>query len=115
MKQQQLEMLKNKLLLQRTDLQALEVTLNESSQTVTLDQSKVGRLSRMDALQGQQMALEATRRRKQLLNNIASALNRIESGEFGACVECGEDIDIRRLSFDPSNQHCIECAEKLDV
>lgn len=111
MNSQQIEQLKQVLLRQRQEIHDLEATLKESSQTVTLDQSKVGRLSRMDAMQGQQIALEASRRRQQKLKNIESALRRIEEDEYGYCDKCGEEIDIRRLEFDPSNSHCIECAD----
>lgn len=111
MNESDIERFKQKLILQRTEIQDLETTLKESSQTVILDQSKVGRLSRMDAMQGQQMALEASRRRQLQLSNITRALHRIEIGEYGYCVQCGEEIDSRRLDFDPANSHCIECAE----
>lgn len=104
--------LKQKLILQRKEIQQLEATLEEGIQTVMLDQSKVGRLSRMDALQGQQMALEASRRRQAQLEKIKLALLRLEDGEYGYCVECGEQIDVRRLDFDPASSHCIKCAEQ---
>ena len=55
---------------------------------VALDQSMVGRLSRMDALQNQAMALEAERRRGVELQRIDAALARIEEGEFGYCAAC---------------------------
>ncbi|MFP4147716.1 MAG: TraR/DksA family transcriptional regulator, partial [Halorhodospira sp.] len=65
----------------------------EAAATVELDQTRQGRLSRMDALQGQQMALERERRRQQLLTRIEGALRRIESGDFGYCFLCGDEID----------------------
>lgn len=107
----QIEQLKQKILAQRLEIHDLQTTLIESSKTVVLDQSKVGRLSRMDAMQGQQIAMEASRRRKLQLINIESALIRIENSEYGYCLECGEEIDIRRLEFDPANSLCIVCAE----
>lgn len=111
MNESAIKQLKRKLIAQQNEIHELDETLRESQQTVTLDQSKVGRLSRMDALQGQQMALEAARRRQLQLSKIKSALLRIETGEFGYCVRCGEQIDSRRLDFDPANSHCIQCAE----
>ena len=71
----------------------------------------IGRLSRMDALQTQQMALETSRRRQGQLQKIEGALRRIESGDFGDCFVCGEEIDLRRLDVDPTNTRCIRCAE----
>jgi len=105
--------MKQKLLQQKAELEELETTLKESSQPVELDQSRVGRLSRMDAMQAQHMALEAARRRREQLLKIESALRRLESGEYGYCLACDEVIDSRRLSFDPANTHCVSCAEKI--
>lgn len=76
---------------------------------VELDQTSVGRLSRMDAIQGQQMALEAVRRRAQQRARIEAALARIDAGRFGQCVVCGEEIDPRRLRFDPTTVRCVAC------
>jgi DnaK suppressor protein len=77
---------------------------------VELDQSRVGRLSRMDALQDQAMALEAERRRALELRRIDAALARIAEGEFGCCVTCGEEIAPKRLELDPTTPVCIACA-----
>ncbi len=78
--------------------------------TVELDQTTVGRLSRMHALQEQATALAAGRRREEELARIDAALQRIEDGEYGYCVACGEEIDERRLELDPSLPTCIDCA-----
>ena len=60
----QLQAAEKRLLARREELQALAATAEESRRPVELDQSRVGRLSRMDALQDQAMALETERRRK---------------------------------------------------
>ena len=62
-----------------------KLTENERK-PVTLDQSMVGRLSRMDALQNQAMALEAERRRGVELQRIDAAMSRIDGGVFGFCA-----------------------------
>ena len=77
---------------------------------VELDQESVGRLSRMDALQAQQMAMAAQRRRAAEKDRINTALKRIEEGEFGYCITCGEGIAEARLAHDPSVAKCIGCA-----
>ncbi|MBE0508599.1 MAG: TraR/DksA C4-type zinc finger protein [Marinospirillum sp.] len=84
---------------------------NDQAGTVELDQSRVGRLSRMDALQGQQMALEAERRRNQQLRQVLAALKRIEAGDYGDCAECGEPIAPGRLEYNPAVECCINCAK----
>ena len=101
------------LLLQRRDeLQAVAETGHEASATVELDQSKVGRLSRMDALQAQAMSQETERRRELELAQITAALRRIDSGDYGYCTECDEPIAEARLRFNPSASLCIHCAER---
>ena len=82
----------------------------ESRSTVELDQSSVGRLSRMDAMQNQQIALASERKRQDELLRIEAALQRIEEGTYGECLVCGEQIAAKRLGFDPSITTCITCA-----
>ena len=108
----EIKIFSQKLISLRSELQQLEKTFKQTSEPVELDQSKVGRLSRMDAMQSQQMALEASRRRQHLLVKIDGAFRRIESGEYGDCFVCGEEIDIRRLDVDPTVTRCTACADK---
>lgn len=86
----------------------------DAAQTVELDQTRQGRLSRMDALQGQAMSLAAKKRRELELKKIETALARIEDGDFGCCQMCGDEIAVKRLEFDLTAKHCINCAEKLE-
>lgn len=99
------------LLAKRDLLQQVEAKGKESAGVVELDQSKVGRLSRMDALQGQAMSLEAQRRRVIELQKIQAALKRLEDGEFGYCLKCGEFIGLGRLQIDPAAPCCVKCAD----
>lgn len=102
--------LKSLLLARRQELNLLSDRNREDSRPVELDQTRVGRLSRMDALQSQAMALETERRRGHELNRIAAALQRIEEGDYGYCVSCGEEIAVKRLELDPTTAVCIDCA-----
>lgn len=79
---------------------------------VTLDQESVGRLSRIDAMQVQAMALAQARRRQAERAAIDAALRRIDEGEFGFCRKCGDEIAAARLEHNPSVTTCIECARK---
>lgn len=107
----QLNKFKQKLLKLQQDLQELQQEFAQSGDIVKLDQSSVGRLSRMDAMQAQQMALEASRRREMNAEKIEGGLRRIESGHFGYCFYCEEAIDIKRLEADPTNTRCLKCAD----
>ena len=112
MDEERIEQFRQKLLGLRTELQEQEELGKEMKGPVELDQTKVGRLSRMDAMQGQQLALEAARRRQHHLTKVEGALRRMESDEYGTCFICEEEIDVRRLSFDPTNTRCVGCVEK---
>jgi DnaK suppressor protein len=90
-------------------LRRVEIT-QEDRKPVELDQSQVGRLSRMDAMQVQEMALEQERRREIEMKRINAALVRISEGEYGFCLKCGEGITPKRLEFDPSTPMCVDCA-----
>ncbi len=111
MEKPRLEQFKQQLCCLRDELRALHDSASDDSNTVELDQTKVGRLSRMDAMQTQQMALNTSRRREQQLIKIEGALKRIESGDFGFCFVCDEEISLQRLQADPSCTRCIACAE----
>ncbi len=107
-----LDALKAQLLAHRRELLDDSASSEDARQPVELDQTSVGRLSRMDALQSQAMALETDRRRHVELQHIDAALKRIEDGEYGECLNCGEDIAARRLEIEPTAAICIDCARK---
>lgn len=77
---------------------------------VQLDQQSVGRLSRMDALQVQAMAKAEQVRRDTRLQRVKAALTRLDDGDYGDCLRCGEGIDDKRLDADPAATLCIACA-----
>lgn len=101
---------RDRLIARRRELQDLVESSADSRKPVELDQTRVGRLSRMDALQNQAMSLEAERRRKRELQRIEASLKRIEEGGYGYCVTCGEQIPLRRLELDPTLPICVDCA-----
>lgn len=85
-------------------------TLGTGAQaTVALDQQSVGRLSRMDALQHQAMALANQTQRNMAKIRAEAALKRIDEGEFGYCTDCGEDIPAERLALNPAAPRCVSC------
>lgn len=78
--------------------------------TVILDQSSVGRLSRMDAMQQQAMAAEIRGRLASQKLKIKSALDRIAAGTYGLCCECKVELDVGRLRGEPAAVFCGDCA-----
>ncbi len=56
-------------------------------------------------------------REQGLLGKIDAALVKIEEGEYGECITCGEDIGVKRLKARPVAELCIDCKsdqEKLE-
>ncbi|MCL5777368.1 TraR/DksA family transcriptional regulator [Limibaculum sp. FT325] len=101
---------REKLEAMRAALAAEEAATESDRAPVELDQQSVGRLSRMDAMQVQAMALGQSRRRAAQMKRIDAALARIEGGDFGWCLDCGEEIGLRRLQLDPAAPYCVHCA-----
>ncbi len=50
---------------------------------------------------------------RQRINDIDVALEQIEKGEYGICMNCGEEISPRRMEVRPFSRYCIEC--KTDI
>jgi len=92
------------------ELELAETNTSDNRAPVELDQTSVGRLSRMDAIQQQAMANATSQRRKANIAMAKAALQRITDGEFGYCFECGDDIAKKRLNHNPAVTTCITCA-----
>jgi len=95
---------------QIAELTDLSEQSRASRAPVELDQAMQGRLSRMDAMQGQAMANATDARRRRQIAALKGALLRIENGEFGECMACGEEISPARLRSNPAITLCIDCA-----
>ncbi len=106
------EYYREKLLNLRNEISKIERSGDKAAQTVELDQTKVGRVSRMDALQGQAMAKKSQQRRNIQKQRIETALQRIEKESFGLCVRCEDVIHPKRLEFDPTVLLCFNCANQ---
>jgi DnaK suppressor protein len=82
---------------------------DEAANPVEPDRA-IGRLTRQDAMQAQQMALELKRRNKMRLEQVERALGRCEDGTYGLCIRCEEEIGAARLEVKPETPVCVECA-----
>lgn len=111
---QQLEILSQRIEQEIKTLQGDLRGMQDAAATVELDQTRQGRLSRMDALQGQAMAQAAQRRSEAALKALFAARSRLNSEDYGYCKDCDELIAWPRLKFNPVVQLCIGCAEARD-
>lgn len=101
---------RKRLLALKDELETLSQISEDARATVELDQQSVGRLSRMDALQGQAMAQASERQRRLDLQKIEAAVKRLEEGDYGYCLDCGDEIAEKRLEIDPAAALCVTCA-----
>ena len=104
-------MLSYKLKQEMKELINLSTNTKSDRDPVELDQQSMGRLSRMDAIQQQNMSLATEANRKKRIVQIYSALKRIEKGDFGYCNFCGEEIPKKRLLIDPTVLRCVICSK----
>lgn len=99
----------------RLEQRLAEITNDQKPiEPLALDQARVGRLSRMDAMQQQAMAQATARLAAMEKHRIRKSLNRMDSGDYGYCIICEEEIAEMRLRVDPSVLTCINCAQAAD-
>ena len=95
------------------DLEALVRDEDGLADTVVLDQSRMGRVSRVDALQHQQMAAAGRRRAEARLERVHAAIERFDDApdEYDWCPGCGEPIGYPRLKAVPESVFCVPCLQ----
>ena len=50
----------------------------------------------------------------QMLREVSEALLRIEEGTYGKCVDCDEEIPVKRLEVFPAAKRCVECKSRFE-
>lgn len=110
----ELEYFKRRLIKRQETILAGREARKIESAPVELDQARMGRLSRMDAMQQKAMSQASARLINIERQRIKTALSRIQSGDYGYCILCDEKIAVKRLEFDPSLLTCISCAQEAE-
>ena len=100
---------KNALVECKGDMEAAIVLLRKKGEA---DASK--KADRATAESDRAFTLRLRDRERKLIKKIQQALTRIEEGEFGVCVECGEEIGTARLKARPMTTLCINCKSKQE-
>jgi len=104
--------LRTELVRQLTRLERSMKVTEEAARPVELDQTAVGRLSRMDALQNQALTKNLQERELIKYAQLEQALKRLESGTYGICSECAGPIPFERLLVFPETPSCGRCEER---
>ena len=107
--QQQFEELQSILQKLQSELQEQLQLSKTATAAVTLDQTLLGRVSRMDAMQQQSVALSTKEKAQTRLRKVNIALSAIASGDYGYCARCDEGIGYGRLKAQPEARLCIAC------
>lgn len=113
MKKKDLDKFKNLLLLEKQSILQHLVQL-EGTSASELTQGG-GDSVDLASLEITQSAIQKLgNREKKLMEKIEHALAKFETGEFGTCERCGEDISPARLEARPVAQYCIDCKTELE-
>lgn len=107
--------LREQLASRKAALEAVADSAAQAGATVPLDQTRVGRLSRMDAMAQQAVVQATNHRRRRELADIDIALKKIANGSYGRCSECDEYIAEARLLASPSASLCLHCAQQREA
>ena len=106
--------LRQQLLQMQKDLEH-QLNISEAAAgIVVLDQTAVGRISRMDAMQHQSMARSTREKATLRLKKVKLALQDINNDEYGYCKKCDECITLPRLLAQPEANFCLSCQDQLD-
>lgn len=109
MEKQQQESFRSVIEARIKELQDLVDDSAEDTRAISPDRG-IGRLSRLDSMQMQQMALNARNRKQEEIRRLRDALIRIDRGAYGVCQLCRQDIAIARLEYQPDAQLCVGCS-----
>lgn len=111
---EEIEELTERLLERRVALLEAATGTVDGAAVVELDQARMGRLSRMDALQSQALSQEIRRRNEREVATIDAALKRLDEHTYGLCLRCEEEIRLARLRANPGATLCIDCANRAE-
>ncbi len=92
-------------------LQKGQATIDDMTETVEVYADPADRAT---AESDRAFTLRLRDRERKLIKKITQALQRIEDGEYGVCVDCGDDIGIARLKARPMTTLCINCKSKQE-
>ena len=91
------------------DTRELLEEYKEQSKPVAPDDS-IGRLTRMEALGSKSVAENMLRRTQAKLDGLERALAQVGTPDFGTCTNCGDEIPLARILFQPESSVCVKCS-----
>jgi RNA polymerase-binding protein DksA len=110
--------LKSKLLARQGELSEIlnnYIADHEGKQTVEsfIEVADIGEKSVDDFLK--ELELSVINQEVKEVKAINAALRRMDAGEYGICLDCGNDISPGRLEINPAAERCIACQTKFET
>ncbi len=93
------------------ELEAALESTREDAEAISPDVA-IGRLSRLDSMQMQHMALGMRSRMREEIKQLRDAQQRIDRGRYGTCELCQQDIPLERLEFQLDATLCVPCLQQ---
>lgn len=103
-----------KILLERRQRLMEKLLQNKQAEDDMSDLTRGDDLDQAVATRDREMNYMLTNRERMELKAIEAALERIDSGSYGICEECGEEIDKKRLEVLPFARHCRDCQSEIE-
>lgn len=108
-------MARDQLVLQRTELRyALEHRLGVAAKTRSDVSDGHGETEHLVVAEQQENDARIDAMTSASLADVEAALERIESGTYGRCVECDEEIPVERLEILPATPVCVRCQAQYE-
>ena len=107
---EQVDELHQFLLAEQVRLEEFLKRSKEGARPVELSEP-IGRLTRMDAIQQQQMTKASRRTCERKLRQVRAALDMLGKDEYGFCRSCDEPIGYQRLKARPEAPFCLSCQD----
>jgi len=114
MDKKRVEYYKKKLLARREDL-VKSIARTEEEGRAADDDPTVDLADKAANSYTKEFLFGQTNTDRSLLQLIDGALARIKDGNFGACVNCGTELQQKRLEAVPWARHCVACQEKQEL
>lgn len=89
------------------------MSLEEQVKPIAPDNA-IGRLSRMEALSAKGVNEATLARAREKLRQLEAVLEDIDDPDFGLCIECEEEIPVKRIMLMPGSRMCVRCAAQQE-
>jgi DnaK suppressor protein len=111
MDKKRIEYYKKKLLTRREELLKTIARTEEEGRTAD-DDPTVDLADKAANSYTKEFLFDQTSTDRSILQLVDEALRRIKDGKFGACMQCEEELQLKRLEAVPWARHCVACQEK---